>query len=60
MDVFWFDMYIVRHAEHMNYYRRLVRFFRSADIATDYRRLDVPLLQEPINGFHLVKSADAF
>lgn len=59
-DVFRIDIPIVRHAQEVNYLHHLSRLVWLVDVASEYRGLDLFLLEGPIGEFYLVKDADAW
>lgn len=59
-EVFGFDMPIVSHAEEVGNLNRLLSFARNVDVAFMYRGLDLCSFKDPLNGFYLVKGADAW
>lgn len=59
-DLFGLNMPIVLHAIEVCYLRRLLRQAQSVDVTSEYRRIDLCCFDDLIDGFYLVKGADAW
>lgn len=51
-------MPIVPHLQEMNHLRRLFRLAWNADVASEYRGLDLWCFEDPIDGVYLVRGVD--
>lgn len=54
-----FEMPIIRYAEEIGFFRRLLRLVRTFDDTSKYRRFDLCCLKDLFDGFYFVKNADA-
>lgn len=53
-------MPIIHHAKKVGFLRRLLRLVRNIDVASEYRGLDLCCLEDPLDGFYLVKDGNAW
>lgn len=58
-DGFGFDMVIVCHAKEVSYLRRLLRLVRNVEVMSEYRRLDLCCIVDPMDECYLVMVSDA-
>lgn len=59
-DVLGFEMPIVCHTEEIGYPRRLIQLARNVDVTPEYQCFDLYCIENLLDGFYIVKDADAW